>query len=259
MWRRGMLRGSSLLAAVAAIALIGCAGGQETAPAPFATSDSEVRAECLSGTYLPEQVGQRVSERPPPQDWRRIEDAPRTLQTDRAGVALTLRPRRPGERVVLTDVRVDVEHLPLRPLGVVFFRPCERQLNGPAIEADVDGSGQVVATSAALDGAIAPGLRLPEDARPIEFPWTIELDRPLRIYFIARAEHCFCRWSIDIPWRSEGGEGTIRIDNGGRGYTMTDSIGIAWNRPGRSGRWVAMEPPAPIPADRAQSTWIGVK
>lgn len=237
------------ISALAALGILAGCGGEEPQAPPFTAADTQVGAECLFGTYLPEAVGQRAAARPVPGDWRRIEEAPGALQPDRAAAVLTLRPRRPGVRVVLTDVRLDVKQHLLRPLGTVFYRPCDRRLRGPAIEADLDGAGRVGATSAALGGTIGPGLRLPEQARPIRFPWTIRLDRPLRIYFVAHGEHCFCTWRFRIPWHSGSASGTIRLDNGGRGYTLTDSIGMPWNRPGPDGRWVQV----PMPA------WTGVR
>lgn len=229
--------------------LAGCGGDSTAAPPPFTASDSEVRAECLFGTFLPKEVGSRAAERPPPRDWRRIEDAPGAIQADRAAVALTLRPKHSGERIVLTDVHLKVKQHPLRPLGTAFFRPCGRELRGPAIEADLAGAGRVIGTSAALDGAIGRGVHLPHDARPIEFPWTVTLDRPLRIYLLARSLHCYCTWKAAIPWHSNSSQGTIHVDNGGRGYTMTDTIGVGWDRPGPHRRWIQGLPPV----------WTGVR
>jgi hypothetical protein len=227
------------------------AGGRDEEPGspPFAVTDSLVRAECLIGTYLPERVGWRVEERPPPRDWARIENAPGALQPDRAAVQVTIRPKQPGEEIAFTDIRFDVVQHRLRPLGAVFYRPCKRQLRGPAIEADLDGEGEVGSSSAALDERIGAGLQLPDSAQPIEFPWTVELNEPLRLYLVTHTEHCYCSWSARIPWESESGSGTIRVDNGGRKYTMTDSIGVSWNRPGPNGRWVQ------VPAPR----WTGVR
>lgn len=245
-----MVRVFGVLATATIIgALLGCGSDARTGSPPFTVGDSEVRAECLFGTYLPGTVGSRTVEHPPPEDWRRIEDAPGVLQPDRAAVVLTIRPKDPGEQLEIAGVRLEVEQRRLRPLGFVFYRPCERRLRGPAIEADLDGSGEITATSAALDGAIGPGLRLPDDARPIEFPWTVSLDRPLRIYLIGHSEHCYCTWSVRVPWQSESSEGTIHADNGGRGYTMTDTIGVPWNRPGPDRGWVQIVPP----------TWTGVR
>lgn len=231
-----------------AFLLLGCGDDENSSP-PFTASDFEVRAECLFGTYLPEKVGWQAAERPPPRNWKKIENAPGAIQPDRAAVALTIRPKGPGESIELTGVRLRVDHHSLRPLGGVFYRPCERSLRGPAIEADVDGPGRIGASSASLDGTIGPGLRLPDDAQPIEFPWTLSLDRPIQVYLIAHTEHCFCTWSAHIPWRSESSEGTIRVDNGGRGYTATDTIGITWHRPGANDRWTQSLAP----------TWTGVR
>jgi hypothetical protein len=250
-----MRRGSgrrvfSVLATGASVGvLLGCGSNGKGASSPFTVSDSEVRAECLFGTYLPEEVGQRAAERPPPREWRKIEDAPGALEADRAAVVLTIRPKHSEERIVLTSVRLEVNQHRLRPLGTALYRPCDRELRGPAIEADLSGSGRVAATSAALGGIIGPGVHLPHGARPIEFPWTVTLDRPLRIYLIAHSKSCYCTWKASIPWHSGSSKGTIDVDNGGRGYTMTDTIGIVWNRPGPDGRWAQVPPPR----------WTGVR
>jgi len=219
------------------LGLIAGCGDEASAPPPFTASDTQVRAECLFGSYLPEQVGLQMAARPVPRDWGAIEDAPGTLQPDRAAAVLTIRPRQPGERLVLTGVRPHVERHPLRPSGTVFYRPCKRRLRGAAIEADVDGFGLVQASSSDPDGVIGTGLKLPRNARPIKFPWTIRLDRPTKIYFIAHSEHSFCTWSFRVSWHTDSSEGTIRVDNGGRGYTMTDTIGVDWNVPGPHRRW----------------------
>ncbi|MDQ3725674.1 MAG: hypothetical protein M3335_07275 [Actinomycetota bacterium] len=235
---RGLAILGTLLAAGALVWLIAFSGDDGPGTPPFTASDSLVRAECLMGTYLPEAVGTRAENRPPPRDWSRIEEAPRALQPDRAAVAVTLRPKRPGEAITLTGIHLDVVQHRLRPLGAVFYRPCKRQLRGPAIEADLDGEGELTSSSAALDGAIGPGLQLPDSAQPIEFPWTVRLSKPLRLYLVTHTEHCYCSWSARIPWESEQSNGVIRVDNGGEKYTMTDTIGVFWNRPGAGGRWV---------------------
>jgi hypothetical protein len=184
-----------------------------------------------------------------PGDWSRIEDAPGALLPDRAAVELTLRPKEGSEKITLKGIRLEVDQHALRPLGIVFYRPCKRRLTGPAIEVDLAGAGEVTSSSAAFDETIGPGLRLSPSAPPIDFPWTIELSKPLRLYFVAHTESCYCTWSVRIPWEGESSHGVIHVDNGGRRYTMTDSVGVGWYRPGPNGRWVQGLAPR----------WIGVR
>lgn len=239
-WRwRGIL---AALAAVTVTAVAGGCGDSESDPPPFTASYSQVRAECLMGTYLPEEVGSRVAQRPAPRDWSRIEGAPGAFQPDRALVQVTLRPRRPDAEITLTGISFDVVHHSLRPSGIVFDRPCRREVTGPAIEADLDGAPTLGDSSAALDGRIGPGLQVPQ-SRPISFPWTISLQKPLRLYLLVHAEHSYTSWGARIGWKSDSGEGTIRVDDGGRKFRITDTVAIRWLRPGAGERWVDEQPP----------------
>jgi hypothetical protein len=233
-WGLGLL----VLAGVAIWAINGeSSTGQKDGPPPFTANDSQARAECVAGTYISSRAGidTRLTEGLPPRNWKVIESTPGAIQPDRSAVVVTLRPKR-HEEITLTGIRFEVEQHELRPLGTVFYRPCKEPLVGPAIEADVDQAGEVQGSSAALDGAMGTGLRLPSSAKPIEFPWTVSLDKPFRLYLVVHAEYSYCSWSARIPWSSNSSEGVIHVDNGGRGYRITDSIGIPWDRP-MNGKW----------------------
>lgn len=240
-WRQ--TRALPALAILAATAgLLGC-GDSGSASPPFTASDSQVRSECLIGTYLPEEAAQKTEGRPPPEDWSKVEDAPGALQPDRAVVQVTLRPEQSGEEIVLTGVRFDVVQHSLRPAGTVFHRRCRREVVGPAVEADLDGNTPEIGdSSAALNGRIGPGLQVPP-ARPIRFPWTVSLDKPLRLYLLVHAEHSYASWGARISWESESSEGTIRVDNEGRRYEIADTVALPWLEPGPGGRWVEAQPP----------------
>ncbi len=215
----------------------GSSTGRKDGPAPFAATDSQARAECVAGTYIPSRAGidTRLTERPPPRNWRDIESTPGAIQPDRSAVVVTLHPKR-HEEITLSGIRFEVRHRGLRPLGTVFYRPCKKALVGPAIEVDVDQAGEVQGTSAALDGTMGTGLRLLASGEPIAFPWTVSLDKPFRLYLVVHAEHSYCSWSARIAWSSDSSEGVIHVDNGGEGYEITDTIGIPWERP-MNGKW----------------------
>jgi hypothetical protein len=217
--------------------------GSKDGPPPFTVIDAEVKAERLMGTYVPSSPALKLEERPPPREWRMIEDSPDAIEPDRSVVQVTLRPKQPGEELILTGIHFDVDRRGLRPLGTVFYKSCKRHLVGPAIDADLDTWAYVQDSSAALGGTLSTGLELPSSAEPIEFPWTVSLDKPLRLYLVVHAEHSYCSWSARISWHSDSSEGVIHVDNGGKGYKMTDTFGIGWLHP-VSGHWVEIIRPS---------------
>jgi hypothetical protein len=219
-------------------------------PPPFSVAESEVRAECMSGTFVPEEAGFKLEERPPPSDWRQIEEAPRAMPAERGAVQVTLRPKQdqPGAKVTLTGVKFKVFSLGLRPTGNVFYRPCKRHLEGAAVETDLDGFTHKIIGSA-QNGALTVGFHLPRHSPPIHFPWTVSLTKPLSLYLLVEARDIYADWTGLISWTSESSHGVIQVDNGGRKYRIVDGQGTSWYRPGAAGQW----------EDSGSSRWIGVK
>lgn len=216
---------------------------------PFTATDAQAKVECLTGTYVPSlPAGEKLAESPVPKDWSTVEDAKRSMQPDRSVVQVTLTPEHPGEEVTLEGIHFEVVPKPLRPLGTVFFRPCKRKIVGPAVEADLGQNGHIDASNADLNGTLGTGLRLPDSAEPIRFPWTVRLDKPLHLYLIVHSESFYGIWGARIPWSSDSSEGVIHIDNGGKRYRQSDTIGLIWDRP-VNGHWVRGSAPA----------WIGVR
>lgn len=241
------IAGVVVLAAVIAWVAMGSSSSDNTPP--FTATDSQARVECLTGTYVPsEPDGLRLEEEPVPKSLKGIENAHGALQPDRSVVQVTLDPKEPGEEITLKAIHLEVEPLPLRPLGVTFFRPCKRHLVGPAIEADLDLYGRIQASNADLNGTLGTGLLLPKSAEPIHFPWTISLDKPVHLYLVVHGEHCYCAWKVRFPWSSDSGEGVIRVDNGGKEYLLTDTVGTFWDRE-VNGQWVRGFAP----------TWTGIR
>lgn len=227
----------------------GCGSTSGTDAPPFSVAESEVRAECMSGTFVPEQAGVEIAEAAPPRDWRQIEAAPRAMPAERGAVQVTLRPKQgEPEKVTLTGIEFKVFNLGLRPTGTVFYRPCKRRLAGAAVEADLDGYTHKILSSA-QSGALRVGFHLPRHSSPIHFPWTVSLTKPLHLYLAAQARDIYADWTARIAWTSGSSHGVIQVDNGGRKYRIVDGQGTGWYRPGPDGQW----------EDSGSSRWIGVR
>jgi hypothetical protein len=234
------------VASAVAVFLAGCGAGGRSSP-PFAVSEAQVRAECMTGTFVAEEAGPELLERPPPQDWRRIEDLPEAMDAERGAVLVTLRPRGDMKKVTLTGIKFHVSNLGVRPIGSVLYRPCKKRLNGAALEADLDGFTHEVSASAE-SAALRVGFHLPRQANAIRFPWTVSLSKPLHLYLVVQALDIYCKWTADISWVSGSSEGVIHVDNGGKKYLIVDGQGTGWYRPG-DGQW----------ADGGSSRWIGIR
>jgi hypothetical protein len=244
----GGVAGVLLVIGVAALAALLTSSDDAGLP-PFSVTESEVRAECLTATYVPEGAGWALAEKPPPRDWRQIEEAKQAMPAERGAVEVTLRPREGDATITLTGIHFDAYKHPLRPVGTVFYRPCRKQLVGPAIEFELDGAVEVASSNADPAGTLGVGLHLPRSAQPIRFPWTVSLSEPLRLYLVANTQHTYSEWSARIPWESDDSHGVIMVDNGGRKYPITDGLGTGWYKPGRNGQWI----------EGGSSTWIGVR
>ena len=215
----------------------GC--GSSGGAAPFAFDVAEPKAECLEGTYLPSEVsGWQVKEQGVPRDWGRIEDARGAMQSGRAAVEVTIRPRQAGEEITLDGIHFDVVRIPTRPLGISFYRPCRRRVSGAAIEADLDYPVHVDSSSAAPDGVLRPGPRLPATRRPIHFPWTLKLRKPLHLFVVVRSKDTYCAWGARIPWESGSSSGVIHVDEGGRKFRLSHIFVTWWERPGPHREWI---------------------
>ncbi len=257
---RKRIIGSVATVVVAAAVLVGAVGcgssNDRSGPPPFSATESEVRAECMTGTFVPEEAGLEIGEKPPPRAWRKIEDAPKAMQAERGAAEVTLRPTEPdaGETITLTSIAFQVFELGIRPIGAIFYKPCARQLAGPAVEASLDqyGSpvgryeGSITASSADLNGSLGVGFHLPPDAPSIEFPFTVSLRKPLNLYLAVQALHTYCDWTARIAWTSDSSQGVIGVDNHGRKYRIVDGAGTVWKKPTAKGQWADLPGAAAI-------------
>jgi hypothetical protein len=245
-----VLVGVLLVAALVAWATGIASTSSNANPPPFSVAESEVRAECMSGTFVPEEAGVEIAEAAPPHDWRQIEEAPEAMPAERGAVQVTLRPKQvqPGTKITLTGVKFKVFNLGLRPTGGVFYRPCKRRLVGAAVETDLDGFTHKIIGSAQY-GALTVGFHLPRHSSPIRFPWTLPLAKPLNLYLLVQARDIYTDWTARIAWTSESSHGVIQVDNGGRKYRIVDGQGTGWSKPGPNGQW----------SDSGSARWIGVR
>jgi predicted small lipoprotein YifL len=215
------------------MALTGCGSSGPAAP-PFTASDSEVKAECSIGTFVPNQrAWAKLREDSPPRDWGAVETAPGAVQADRSAVRVDIRPRDGLERLTLTGIQFDVSAY-TRPVGGVFYKPCGRRPRGPALEADLDSKPVALLRSNVASEKLASVFHLPHDAKRIRFPWTVSLASPFHMYIVVDADHCYCIWDARIDWAAGSRKGVIHVDNGGRRYRVVDSIGTAWEVPAGS-------------------------
>lgn len=246
--RRGVLVAGTGLVVLASVAALVIATRSNPSAVPFEVTISQPKADCFQGTYLPSgKSGLKIKEEGPPRNWSRIEDAAGAMQPSPAAIEVTIHPGQRGEEITLKGIRFDVESFS-RPLGITFYRPCKPDVNGAAIEARLDPEPHVIASSADPRGALRPGPRLPVRPRPIHFPWTLTLERPLHLYVLVWSEIDNYLWRARIPWESGSSHGVIRVDDDGKKYRLSQSLITWWERP-VNGEWLRTQSPR----------WTGVR
>jgi hypothetical protein len=243
---------AAVILGIAAVVWVTSDGTNGDSPSPFSVSDSEVRGECHNGTYVPERAGTGLSEGAPPRDWGAVENAAGAVAADRSAVEVVIRPREGTKRITLTGVDFQPAYSRRPQGGYVFYRRCNRPLVGPALEVDLDpnpvrryakgGPYYVIASNASPENSVGGQVHLRSKSPPIRFPWTVSLNKPLRLYLLVRADDSYCVWSASLSWKSGSDHGVIPIDNGGKKYRIVDTIGVPWSEQrGRSKRWISVE------------------
>jgi hypothetical protein len=219
--------------------------------APIKIAALEVPSDCFNGTFVPGQNGLKVAKREsPPGNWRQIESQPGAVPADRAAIKMTIEPRDGQREITITGVSIKRKN-GLRPpgQGAVLYHPCSRKLEGTALEFDLDQNPRLLASQASRDAAVdAPlGLRRPaaeSPSRPIRFPWTLSLAHPAHLFLIVNADLYYCTWRARVHWRTKSARGTIPVDDGGKPYRVTDTLGVHWYMPGPDGQWIDARNPA---------------
>jgi hypothetical protein len=191
----------------------------ESAQATISSSDSRYSAECGFGTFVPEPTAKHILSVPRPDDWSAIENEPGAAGSGSMAAQVSIQ----GESqrtVTLAGITFKVRRRP-RPRGVVFEEPCGGGFVGRRIVADLDASPpRVIDTKSDPQLAIGAEEGNRPIIKPIRFPWTVSVTNPLLLYVIgSTTTNCYCTWTAELPWVSGGRHGTIKVDNGGRGYT----------------------------------------
>ncbi|MFE2580970.1 helix-turn-helix domain-containing protein [Streptomyces sp. NPDC059378] len=77
-----------------------------------------------------------------------------------------------------------------------------------------------------------------------DFPYRVSLQEPEVLVVSASNESCTCDWYLDLDWSSQGRTGTVRVDDHGRPFRSTSTIGMPGYRYDRiyhhPGSWVRM-------------------
>ena len=128
----------------------------------------------------------------------------------------------------MTGIRFSVKHR-RRPGGAVFAATCASSaVAGRGFQADVEAvPPRVVSSSANPRGTFSPIGVEAASSRPVSFPWTVSLDRPLVFFVVAAAHSFYCVWRARIPWDSGDDRGVIRVDDQGRGYEVVGFEGLS--------------------------------
>ena len=219
--------------------------------APISISASEVRSDCFNGTFVPGRKGLELAKQgKAPRNWRHIEDRPGAVPADRGAVKVTIRPRDGQETITITGVSIKRRN-GLRPpgQGAVLYHPCSRSLKGPALEYDLDDYPRLLASQASKRARLDAPLGLRREAAesssgPIRFPWTLSAARPVHLFLIVNADLYYCTWSALIHWRTGSARGAIPVDDRGKPYRVTDTLGVHWYKPGADRQWADARNPA---------------
>jgi len=203
---------------------------------PLSYTVEETGHGCSSIVYLPARLVPGTRRQLPPRDWTAFERRPGAKFVGGDIVRVSVEGGSARE-LTLTGIRFSVEKRH-RPGGAVFAGPCNESVEGRGFLADLEAQPpRLIASSASGEGLFSPIGLGATSRRPVVFPWTVSLARrPLRLFVVVEAHHCYCVWSARIPWVSGDDRGVIKVDNGGRGYTVVGIEGLSSFAP-LAGKW----------------------
>lgn len=146
-------------------------------------------------------------------------------------------------KVTLTSLRIRIERSEIRPGGAIFTAPCGDDVYGRSVLFDLDADPpRVVKSNNDADASLlmfAPDAE--KSAKPLKFPWEVDVRDPVLIYVVARTKECFCRYRVEIPWQSGSKVGTIVLDNDGEGFPLAPRVAEHYVGPYDAG-WKRNEP-----------------
>jgi hypothetical protein len=120
--------------------------------------------------------------------------------------------------VVLTDIKFHVVERRPAPSGVVLDDPCGDTGAFRWLGVDLDSDPPSV-VSYFSQAAVDPADEIPpRRLEPVEFPYYVSASEPEVFTVTAYTLDCDCEWTIELFWQSEGEEGSVTIDDGGRPF-----------------------------------------
>ncbi len=226
----------AVLAAILLVVLVGLGaigfGWLSGGDSPPLTYSSEERGyHCGSITYLPAASVARTRRHDPPAPttgaWSAFRDQPGAKPVGGDVVRVSVRGGTAKE-LTMTGIGFSVEQR-RRPGGAAFAAPCQGvPVEGRGFQADVEAvPPRMVSSSANPRGTFSAMGLSAASTRPVAFPWTVSLARPLVFYVVATARSCYCVWRARIPWVSGDERGVIRVDDQGRGYEVVGIEGLS--------------------------------
>ena len=232
-WLLGV--GSAVLIAVLTATVTGL--GEKVINAVFPPSPSQLLSygmeelgdECGVSTYLPTRVAAATINSAPPysvEDWARFRHRAGAAYAGSDLVQVSIQ----GESArKITLLGIDFEVLRRkRTAGMTFSAACGDALRGRGLQVDLDAEPpRILSSSETTEGIVTAASSESADTSPISFPWAVSVTDPLLLYVLATSHSCDCVWTARIPWVSGSKKGIIRIDNGGDGYRVVGSDGLA--------------------------------
>ncbi|MFB7335161.1 helix-turn-helix domain-containing protein [Streptomyces adustus] len=245
--RRRPVRSAALAASLVAVllGLAASAAGPPSAPAPL-TWTVNSHTPGLFGCGESYVVAKPPGQVPPPpytEDIAAWAASQRAVHGGTTGVRITLQGRSSAAVVLeALHVRVTSRVTPASGRGSVYSLSdgCGAAIVPRFFSVDLDAH-QPLARSMPGDNN---GVGRPIPA--IDFPYRVSLQEPEVLVVSSRNESCTCDWYLDLDWSSQGRTGTVRIDDRGRPFHSTSTIGMRGYRYDRvhhrPGGWV------PVPA-----------
>lgn len=213
MRRRRWIAGAIAAVVVAALAVLVAVGSGHSEAKPFSYSVDEARLRCTGPSFLPQQAAKEILDKPPPEDWRDVQDHPGSIFADTEYVEIHLEP---GAQESVTFKRIDfrVRHRQ-RQQGDLLYPSCYEMVPGWWIATDFDKTPPAFAIT-----------DFPQETHVVHLPWNISLKAPRTIYLVANSSKCDCAWRAEIAWVSGEQHGTIQVAEGDKDFEITHSGGI---------------------------------
>lgn len=189
----------------------------------------EMGSECGVSTYLPTDEALETIDRAPPyelEEWARFRHQPGAAFAGRDLVRVSIQGES-ARKITLTGIEFEVSRRE-RSDGMTFSAACGDALRGRGLQVDLDSDPpKILSSSKTTEGIVTAAPSESVDTFPISFPWTVSVTDPLLLYVLATSRSCDCIWKARIPWVSGSKKGSIQIDNGGDGYRVVGSDGLA--------------------------------